>query len=82
MTLDDAMKHLQPLADLVDSHGHQKEVLGVTNGLTEISRTGELDSEEKLIIRLNNNCEQVPLRYLDHKHFSRRVRQNDKTECY
>ena len=58
MTLNDAMKHLQPLADLAASRVHQKSILGSINGLAEIERTGQLDYAEKLIIRINDHCEQ------------------------
>ena len=57
MALNDVVKHLRPLAELVASHGQYKKKLGYINILTEIERNGQLDSEEKLIIRVSEHCD-------------------------
>ena len=41
MILNDAIKHLQPSAELVAVRGHHKVFLGGINGITEIVRTGK-----------------------------------------
>ena len=57
MAFDDAIKYLQPLAELVASYRRQKVILGGMNGSTEIMRSGQLDSEEKLISTMNKHCD-------------------------
>ena len=58
MSYNEAMKHLQPLAEMLASHKHQKVILGGINGLVEIVRSGQLDTKEKFTDRMEEHCEQ------------------------
>ena len=40
MTLNDSMKHMQHLAELVASHVHHKVMLGGIDVSTDVARTG------------------------------------------
>ena len=51
MTLLDAMKHMQTLAELLTSHPYQIVMLGGINRLIETVRTGKSHSEEKFFSR-------------------------------